>query len=57
MRLLGQPGGHVREPLAEVTDPDLLRGLAAALEGSGLVDALAATGTDPRASATWPVAR
>jgi 4-hydroxy-tetrahydrodipicolinate synthase len=57
MRLLGQPGGFLREPLVEVTDPELLRGLAAALDGAGLVDALAATGTDPRTSATWPVAR
>jgi 4-hydroxy-tetrahydrodipicolinate synthase len=56
MRLLGQPGGFVREPLVEVTDPALMRGLAAALEGCGLVDALAATGTDPRTLPTWQVA-
>jgi 1-pyrroline-4-hydroxy-2-carboxylate deaminase len=57
MRLLGQPGGHVREPLIELTDPHRLRGLAAALEGSGLVDALAARGSDPRQRDGWPVAR
>jgi len=56
MRLLGQPGGYVREPLAEITDPERLRGLAVALEASGLVDALAATGPDPRRRPEWPVA-
>jgi 4-hydroxy-tetrahydrodipicolinate synthase len=57
MRLLGQPGGYVREPLVELTDPDRLRGLAEALEASGLVEALAATGQDPRQRDGWPVPR
>ncbi len=57
MRLLGQPGGCVREPLVELTDPDRLRGLADALEASGLVDALAARGPDPRERDGWPVPR
>jgi 4-hydroxy-tetrahydrodipicolinate synthase len=57
MRLLGQPGGHVREPLVELTDPERLRALAEALEACGLVDALAATGPDPRHQAGWPVPR
>ena len=57
MRLLGQPGGFVREPLVELTDPERLQALARALEDSGLVDALAAQGPDPRERDGWPVAR
>lgn len=55
MRLLGQPGGWVREPLVDVTDADLLAGLATALQECGLVDVLAASGSDPRLLPTWPV--
>lgn len=54
MRLLDQPGGWVREPLLDITDPDRLRGLAAVLEDSGLVDALTAAGSDPRSGPAWP---
>lgn len=54
MRLLGQPGGWVREPLLDITDLDRLRGLAAVLEDSSLVDALAAVGPDPRRGEAWP---
>jgi 4-hydroxy-tetrahydrodipicolinate synthase len=39
MRLLGQPGGHVRPPLLEVDGPDELRGLQGALERAGLLPA------------------
>ncbi|MET7573205.1 dihydrodipicolinate synthase family protein [Streptomyces sp. NPDC005492] len=36
MRLLGQPGGHVRPPLLPLTDPAVLDQLAAALDEAGL---------------------
>ena len=54
MRLLGQPGGWVREPLLEITDTERLRALAGVLVRSGLVDALSAVGPDPRDSPSWP---
>jgi 4-hydroxy-tetrahydrodipicolinate synthase len=36
MRLLGQPGGHVRPPLLPLEDPSGLRALSAALDEAGL---------------------
>lgn len=36
MRLLGQPGGHVRPPLLPLEDPDALLRLSAALDEAGL---------------------
>lgn len=56
MRLLGQPGGHVRPPLLELTDPEVLRDLAGVLLASGVVDELARRGTDPRSLPGWPLA-
>ncbi|MGK5529662.1 dihydrodipicolinate synthase family protein [Streptomyces sp. URMC 129] len=43
MRLLGQPGGHVRPPLLPLDDPARLALLSAALDESGLPSAVAAT--------------
>ncbi|MBD0736722.1 dihydrodipicolinate synthase family protein [Streptomyces sp. CBMA29] len=40
MRLLGQPGGHVRPPLLELTDPAALSAIADVLDGTGLAAAL-----------------
>jgi 4-hydroxy-tetrahydrodipicolinate synthase len=42
MRMLGQPAGPVRRPLLDVTSPELLAGIQAVLDESGLVDALGA---------------
>jgi 4-hydroxy-tetrahydrodipicolinate synthase len=36
MRLLGQPGGHVRPPLLPLQDPSDLRSLSKALDEAGL---------------------
>lgn len=41
MRLLGQPGGYVREPLVDVISAESLAGLNAVLTDSGLIDVLA----------------
>ncbi len=38
MRLLAQPGGYVRPPLLELTDPEALRLLGDALADAGLMD-------------------
>ena len=40
MRLLGQPGGQVRRPLLDLTEPGALREIAAVLRDSGLADVL-----------------
>lgn len=53
MRLLGQPGGHVRPPLLELADPAALATIAERLTAVGLVAALAARGEDPREGAAW----
>jgi dihydrodipicolinate synthase/N-acetylneuraminate lyase len=37
MALLGQPGGHVREPLLPLTDPDALASIAGILTATGLL--------------------
>ncbi|WP_280436225.1 dihydrodipicolinate synthase family protein [Nocardia carnea] len=42
MKLLGQPGGEVREPLLPVTDPAVLDALRAVVADSGIADASAA---------------
>lgn len=47
MRILGQPGGWVREPLLEICDTERLGALAEVLTRSGLVDALAAGAPAP----------
>jgi hypothetical protein len=36
MNLLGQPGGRVRPPLANVDDPATLAAIGAALQAGGL---------------------
>lgn len=41
MNLLGQPGGHVREPLLEVTDPSILVALQTIIDDSGIAAASA----------------
>jgi 4-hydroxy-tetrahydrodipicolinate synthase len=53
MRLLGQPGGFVRPPLLELTDPDALAEIRRRLTDVGLVEALAALGQDPRGRSGW----
>ncbi|WP_413809724.1 dihydrodipicolinate synthase family protein [Streptomyces sp. OE57] len=44
MRLLGQPGGHVRPPLLPLEDPSALLGLSAALDEAGLHPCSTSTG-------------
>jgi 4-hydroxy-tetrahydrodipicolinate synthase len=44
MRLLGQPGGHVRPPLLPLEDPSALLGLAEALDEAGLHSCSTSTG-------------
>jgi len=39
MRILGQPAGHARPPRLEVTDPQKVAAIRAALEKAGLVKA------------------
>lgn len=48
MRLLGQPGGHVRPPLLDLDDPEALSHIRSDLIDVGLIEALAAVGQDPR---------
>jgi 4-hydroxy-tetrahydrodipicolinate synthase len=39
MNLLGQPGGHVREPLLPVTDPNIIETLQTIIDRSGIAEA------------------
>ncbi|MEU7692779.1 dihydrodipicolinate synthase family protein [Microbispora sp. SCL1-1] len=49
MAILGQPGGHVRPPLLEIADDDVISAIGAVLRESGLVSALEAEdGTEAR---------
>jgi hypothetical protein len=42
MRILGQPCGHARPPRLEVTDPEKIAAIRAALERAGLIKTPAA---------------